>query len=67
MDDVVYRELAILRKNCRDMSRTIRIFEAGLRNDPRFARLRPVRETPQSELFADQNKAGPEGLAEVFD
>jgi len=67
MDDQVYRELAILKRDCHKLLKTIRILELACAADPRFGRLRPVKETPQDELFVEINSTGPQGLSDPFE
>ncbi len=67
MDDVVYRELFILKANCIQMAKTIRLLSEGLRNDVRFARLEPVKDMRPDELQLELiKKAGPEDLTDPF-
>ena len=66
IDDVVYRELAILKKNCWNILRTINELQRGLENDERFSRLRPVRETTEPELFVKSNMEGPQAPSNPF-
>ena len=65
MDDVVYRELRILERDCRKMATTIRNLAKGLRNDSRFGTLERVKDMRSDENQEDLiERTGPEGQTE---
>ena len=63
MNDVVWRELSVLRSQLGKLVRTIEFLLDGLDKDPRFARLQSTRNmSSQRDWVKEQKKTGPEGL-----
>jgi len=66
-NDVVYRELFILKVECTKIIRTINELRKGLLLDPRFAKLALMKGAPQSELFENPNPTGPQAPSDPFE
>ncbi len=67
LDDVVLREVTILRRDCLQLAKTLRELRAALRSDPRFATvLAPTGENERVEQLRLVEKGGPEDLNDPF-